>query len=146
MKTLTLIAAALLLTACGKSGTPFSLAAAVTRAPLYDPQVLSYAVLDVLQKALPIDTMTDDPLSVTEGLCDLKLISAEREWVRTSIKDTQLKAKYLDWLDYYDRQVHRRMSPEVDKEKERNRNQIAEGRVLAEDLPTPPIPKEQCEK
>jgi hypothetical protein len=132
------------LTACGHSETPLSQAAAMVKEPVYDPKVLSYAALDVIEKALPIDTTSDDPLPNAEGLCDLKLIAAEREWVRASIKDTEVKAAYLKWIDYYDDQVHRRMNTKAAEREQFDTTPITRGRELAADLPALPGIKEQC--
>lgn len=151
MKTHCILALALLaLAACDKAPSPPALtsdmvqAEKVVRPPAYDPEVLSYAVLDVLKKALQIDTNTDKPLSQAEGACDLKEIAEKREWVRVTIQDSQLRVAYLDWLTYFDGQVHQRMNPAIVEEKAKTSVAITEGSLLADTLPQPPPSKEHC--
>lgn len=139
------------LSACSESEPPqtektqIAQAVAVSREPAYDSETLSFAVLDVLEKKLHIDTSASEPLTAAEGLCDLKLIAEEREWVK-SISNAQLKAEYYRWLDYYEGQVKKRMSPQEVQKQDDKHKQIQEGRILAQVIPQPPEPKEQCVK
>jgi hypothetical protein len=139
-----------MLTACGENPapTPFGQAVAVFAQPVYDPEVLEYAVLDVLEKQLPIDTDADKHISTAEGLCDIKLIAQVREWVK-SLPDAHIKAAYYSWLDFYERRVHEQMTPKEERPpsgQDKLSETLSQASVLSVALPQPPVAKEHCTK
>jgi hypothetical protein len=146
---LALVWAVILLSACSdsnKSATPFA-QAMVAEQPAESErarQTLAFAVIDVLEKKLPfIDGWQH--LTATEGACDIKAIADVRDWVKT-LTDKHIQAEYYNWLDYYEKDVRERMSPEKVTEDNETRRRMDDAQILSQSLPQPPDIKEHCVK
>lgn len=107
---------------------------------------LNYAVMFNLDAVVQTHKLPD--ISDYDLQCELRRFADAKLWAK-GLSDRKLRAAYLNWLDFYERQLRAdkgRALREMQQEStSTGSSAVDRGRAMAASLPQPPESKVQCE-